>query len=84
MLENGQVLTGLVTDRKDGQITIGIATGQKVSFAAKDVDEEVPQSVSLMPDGLVSGLTPQQVADLVEFLLSLRQGDAGQQRPQTR
>jgi putative membrane-bound dehydrogenase-like protein len=84
VLENGQVLTGLVTDRKDGQITIGIATGQKVSFAAKDVDEEVPQSVSLMPDGLVSGLTPQQVADLVEFLLSLRQGDAGQQRPQTR
>ena len=58
VLENGQVLTGLVTDRQNGLITIGIATGQKVSFAAKDVEEEVPQSVSLMPEGLVSGLPP--------------------------
>ncbi len=82
VLKNGQVLTGLVTDRKDGLITIGIATGQKVSFSAIEVEDEIPQSVSLMPEGLVSGLSPQQVADLVEFLLSLRQGDAGQSRPQ--
>lgn len=76
-LEDGRVLTGLVIDRKDGQITIGIATGEKVSFPADEVEEEVPQSVSLMPKGLVSNMTPQQVSDLIEYLLTLRQGDAG-------
>lgn len=76
-LEDGRVLTGLVVNRKDGQVTIGIATGERVSFAASDVEEEVAQSLSLMPEGLVSGLTSQQVSDLVEYLLTLRQGDAG-------
>lgn len=80
VLDSGKVLTGLVTDRNDGEVTIGIATGQKVSFPASEIEDEIPQSVSLMPEGLVSSLTPQQVADLVEFLLSLRQGDAGQLR----
>ncbi len=82
VLEDGRVLTGLVTDRKDGQVTIGMATGQRVTFAAGDVEDEVPQSISLMPEGLVSGLTSQEVADLIEYLLSLRQGDAGQARRQ--
>ena len=47
-----------------------------VCFATSDVEIEFPQSVSLMPEGLVSSLTSQQVSDLVEYLLTLRQGDA--------
>jgi putative membrane-bound dehydrogenase-like protein len=76
VLEDGRVMTGLVITRKDGQVTIGDATGKRVSFPASDVEEEVAQSISLMPDGLVSSLTTQQVSDLVEYLLTLRQGDA--------
>lgn len=76
VLDDGKVLSGLVIDRKDGQVTIGIATGQRVSFATSDVEIEIPQSISLMPEGLVSSLTSQQVSDLVEYLLTLRQGDA--------
>ena len=78
ILEDGQVLAGLVLERKDDKVTIGIATGQKVSFAASEIEEEIPSSLSLMPNGLVSSLTAQQVSDLIEYLLTLRKGDAGQ------
>lgn len=76
VLEDGRVLTGLVLDRNTDKVTIGIATGQRVSFSTSDIEEEAPQSISLMPEGLVSSLSTQQVSDLVEYLLSLRQGDA--------
>ena len=52
LLEDGRVLNGLVVARKDGQITLGIATGQLINFAADEVERERPQSVSLMPESL--------------------------------
>ncbi|MGV3485181.1 MAG: PVC-type heme-binding CxxCH protein [Planctomycetaceae bacterium] len=76
LLRDGRVLSGLVIDRQDEQITIGIATGQQVSFDANEVESERPQDISLMPDGLVAEFTSQQLADLVEYLLTLRLGDA--------
>ncbi len=75
LLDDGRLLNGLVVDRKEGQITIGIATGQLLHFAADEVEEERPQSVSLMPEGLVANLSTQELADLIEYLLTLRQGD---------
>ena len=77
LLRDGRVLSGLVIDRQDEQITIGIATGQHVTFDANEVESERPQNISLMPDGLVAEFTSQQLADLVEYLLTLRLGDAG-------
>lgn len=76
LLDDGRVLIGLPIERKDDQITIGIATGQQVTFAADAVEEERVQTVSLMPEGLVAKFTAQQLSDLVEYLLTLRQGDA--------
>ena len=76
LLKDGRALNGLVIDRKDGQIILGTATGKYVTFAVGDVEEEFPQTVSLMTEGLVAGLTEQQLCDLIEYLLSLRQGDA--------
>ena len=37
-----------------------------------EIDQFVPQSRSLMPELLLRDLTAQQVADLLEFLASLR------------
>jgi putative heme-binding domain-containing protein len=76
LLEDGRVLSGLVLNRKDGQIKLGIATGEQIMFAADEIEEDLPRTVSLMPEGLVSGFTLQQLSDLVEYLLTLRQGDA--------
>ena len=76
LLKDGRMLSGLVVERKDGEIVLGVATGKYVTFAARDIEEESPQTVSLMAEGLVASLTEQQLCDLVEYLLTLRQGDA--------
>ncbi len=75
-LVDGRTQNGLVLDRRDGQITLGIATGQKITIEEDDVEDEFPQTVSLMPEGLVANFTKQQLSDLVEYLLTLRQSDA--------
>ncbi len=76
LLNDGRLLNGLVVDRKDDHVILGIATGKYVTFATSDVEEEFPQTVSLMAEGLVANLTEQQLCDLIEYLLTLRQGDA--------
>ncbi|MCA9057135.1 MAG: c-type cytochrome, partial [Planctomycetaceae bacterium] len=77
LLKDGRVLTGLVLNRQDGRIMLGLATGQQETIAAVDVEEESPQAISLMPEGLLNSLSTQEVADLLEYLQSLRKGDAG-------
>ncbi len=75
LMDDGRVITGLVNDRQDGKITLGLATGQQVTIDADAVEEEQMQAASLMPEGLISQLSTQEVSDLIEYLLSLRQGD---------
>jgi len=43
--------------------------------AANQVERLAPQAKSLMPELLLQDLTPQQAADLLEFLVSLRGKD---------
>ncbi len=50
---------------RDGQ-------GKEVSLAAKDVEQLRPSPASLMPDGQLANLTAQDVADLIQYLASLR------------
>lgn len=75
LMADGKVITGLVLDRNGDKITLGLATGQRANIDAGEVDGEQTQAVSLMPSGLIAKFTPQQVADLLEYLVSLRQGD---------
>ena len=71
-LFDGRVVSGLVLDRKDGIIKLGLATGETTVIDSDDVDIEKQQSQSLMPEGLIGGLDRQQVADLLEYLSSLK------------
>lgn len=65
---DGRTVTGLLVKRDDKQVVVRDAQNKEVAFAAGDVEAVQPSRVSLMPDGLVAGLTPQEAADLVEFL----------------
>ncbi len=76
LLKDGRMVSGLVVERKGDQVTLGLATGKHITFATSDVEADFPQTVSLMAEGLVAGLTEQQLCDLIEYLLTLRQGDA--------
>lgn len=79
LMSDGRVVTGLVLERNGDEVVLGLATGEKTRVDVADIDEERLQSVSLMPAGLIANFTPQQVADLLEYLVTLRQGDHGAQ-----
>ena len=72
---DGRLLTGILAEQSAEQVVLQVFTSGKaeeVRIPAGDVDELLPQMTSLMPEGLLRDLTPQQAADLIEFLWSLK------------
>ncbi len=72
LLDDGRVLNGLIVDRRDGTVVLKTATGERTTFAEEDIEEQEAQNVSLMPQDLVAKLTQQELADLVDYLSTLR------------
>jgi putative heme-binding domain-containing protein len=68
----GEVHTGLLVRRTDAEVVLKKADGKEVSVPAAEIERSVPQQKSLMPDLLLRDLTPQQAADLLEFLAALK------------
>ncbi len=61
---------GIVVTRNEKELVLIDAEGKKVTIPGDTVDSVRPSRLSLMPDGQMSGLTPQEAADLLEFLAS--------------
>lgn len=70
---DGRTVTGLLVKRDDKQVILRDAQNKEVVLAAGDVEAVQPSRVSLMPDGLVAGLTPQEAADLIEYLATRKE-----------
>ena len=64
-----KTVTGLLVKRDDKQVIIRDAENKEHAFAAADVESVTPSRLSLMPDGQMSSLTPQEAADLLEYLV---------------
>jgi putative heme-binding domain-containing protein len=67
---DGRSFTGLLVKRDDKQLILRDAQNKEIVVAGDNIESVQPSRVSLMPDGLVAGLTPQQAADLISFLAS--------------
>jgi putative membrane-bound dehydrogenase-like protein len=72
-LANGQILTGLVAERSSERVVLKTAEGQQIVVRTEEIDEEVAQDVSLMPEDLSTTLTETELVDVVAFLETLRQ-----------
>jgi putative heme-binding domain-containing protein len=68
----GEVHTGLLIRRNDAELVLKKADGKEVAIPASEIERSSPQQKSLMPDLLLRDLTPQQAADLLEFLAGLK------------
>lgn len=68
----GQVHSGLLVEKTAETLTLRTAQNKEIRIPARDVEQLVPQRQSLMPELLLRDLTPEQAADLLEFLGSLR------------
>jgi putative heme-binding domain-containing protein len=67
---DGQVLTGIQVTRSDAELVLRDATGKEMKIPTADIDEE-SAGTSLMPAGLIDGLSREELADLVRYLSSL-------------
>ena len=70
--ETGKSATGLLLSRTDREVVLKGADGKEVRVAAGEIESLTPSRTSLMPNALMADLTPQQAADLLEYLVSLK------------
>ena len=78
---DGRVLSGLVkSDNADG-LEIQDAEGKKVLIPKADIEDRKTSELSLMPNGIVEGITTQDFADLIAYLETLKDASANQAKP---
>ncbi len=68
----GHVHTGILVERTDRVVTLRNAEGAEIRVATKDVEQFAAQPKSLMPELQLRDMTADQVADLLEYLASLK------------
>jgi putative heme-binding domain-containing protein len=69
---DGVLRTGVLVSRDEKALVLRDAEGKEIVLAARDTEELRPSRVPLMPDGQLADLTPQEAADLIEYLASLK------------
>ena len=61
---------GLLVKRDEKQVVLRDVENKEITLAADNVGAITPSRLSLMPDGQMQGLTPQEAADLLEYLVT--------------
>ena len=71
-LKNGQTRSGLFR-REDGQVLVmADQSGEEFTIAKKDISQQLPSNMTLMPDHFGNVLDQSQFNNLMTYLLSLR------------
>jgi putative heme-binding domain-containing protein len=65
---DGRVLNGLIAGETTESVTLRREEGRQDTIRRGDIEELRASGKSIMPDGLEDKLTPDQLADLLEFL----------------
>jgi putative membrane-bound dehydrogenase-like protein len=68
-MKDGRTLNGLAKQENAETLTLATPTGT-VTLAKKEIEERVLSTTSLMPEGQVQQLTPEQARNLVAYLAS--------------
>ncbi|MEY5025856.1 MAG: hypothetical protein RLZZ244_1384, partial [Verrucomicrobiota bacterium] len=71
-LKDGSLQMGFVTGEADGVIALRNIAGQVLKLRREEVREEKHLPQSMMPEGLGGGLTAEEFASLIEYLVSLK------------
>ena len=68
----GDVLAGIIRDQDAGQITLALSPEKIVRVERGNIRKMEPLHLSLMPAGMNYILTPQELADLITYLIASR------------
>ncbi|MCA9198566.1 MAG: HEAT repeat domain-containing protein [Planctomycetales bacterium] len=69
---DGKALTGVMKDSDDARVRLVTSDRKEIQIERQQIESIEPSHVSVMPSGLASNLSPQELADLVAFLLSTK------------
>ncbi len=72
VLQNGNVVTGILTNRTPDSIAIKGADAITRTYPTSEVEEIKEQSISLMPADLQKAMTADDLVNVVEYLTTLR------------
>ncbi|MEZ6105970.1 MAG: PQQ-dependent sugar dehydrogenase [Pirellulaceae bacterium] len=76
-LIDGSVVQGIPVEEFDSTLKLRDVRGETIEVFREDIESIVESNTSLMPEDLLQGLTPQQAADLLEFLSRQRDPEVG-------
>jgi len=71
-LADGRTVAGVIARRAADGVVLRDAAGAEVKVPARAVEGMARDRTSLMPDGLAKAVTPDELRDLLAYLLSLR------------
>jgi putative heme-binding domain-containing protein len=65
---DGNVLVGMISEQADGTLVVRDARNNITMVAARDVDQILPSTTSIMPSGLIDDLTREEISDMMAYL----------------
>jgi putative heme-binding domain-containing protein len=68
--KSGENLVGLKSDENLATLTLQTPDGARAVWAQLDLESVRTETWSLMPTGLEQGLSPQDMADLLQYLVA--------------
>ena len=72
VLASGRVLNGVISEQNERTLTLQTAQ-EPVTLDRQQIEEVKQTSLSIMPDGLLQNLSPEQIRDLFGYLMSIEQ-----------
>lgn len=69
-MDDGTVLIGFIENQTEDQLALKGIDGKSHVIAKSEIDQVLQQSSSIMPEGMLNGLSDQQIADLLAYLRS--------------
>lgn len=66
--KSDQILTGIIVNETDEVVVLRASGGLETTFARRDIVSMTSNGLSLMPEGLEAGMSPQDMADLIAYL----------------
>ncbi|QDT27928.1 Cytochrome c [Gimesia panareensis] len=73
LMESGKVINGLILgEANKDNLTVGTVDGKVLTIKRKEIEEQIPQKASLMPEKLSERLTKQELRDLIAYLQTLK------------
>ena len=74
--KSGEQFQGVIKSSPDGAVDLMGADGKHILIARGEIREQRGTTVSLMPEGLHTGMSQQEFTDLVEYLVTLKQPES--------